>query len=81
MTQLSANTVVEMFNNNKSTYEIADALKTYPNKVRRLLKKLGIAPRNHSEAQSAALTSGRTTHPTKGTVRSEATKKAICEKI
>lgn len=70
-----------MFNDNKSTYEIAEHFKTYPNKIRRLLKKAGIAPRNHAEAQSKALKSGRTSHPTKGKHRSEKTKAAIGEKV
>jgi very-short-patch-repair endonuclease len=55
----------------KSTYEIAEELGTYPNKVRRSLVKLGIALRDKSKAQSKALQTGRHKHPTKGTVRTE----------
>ena len=55
----------------KSTYEIAEELGTYPNKVRRSLVKLGIDLRDKSKAQSKALQTGRHKHPTKGTVRTE----------
>jgi very-short-patch-repair endonuclease len=79
--QLPIDKIIEMFNNNKSTYEIAEYFKTYPNKIRRLLKKAGVQTRNHAEAQSSALKSGRTTHPTKGKPRTEKTKNAIGEKV
>ena len=36
---------------NKSTYEIAKALNTYPNKIRRTLKKHGIELKSKSDAQ------------------------------
>lgn len=81
MSDIPINTVLEMFDNNKSPYEIAEALNTYPNKIRRLLKKLGRQTRNHSEAQSIVLASGKTAHPTKGTKRSESTKRAIGNKV
>lgn len=54
---------------NKSTYEIAEELDTYPNKVRRALKAHNIPVKNRSEAQSAALSTGRAKHPTEGTER------------
>ena len=35
--------IIKMYNeNNKSTYEIAESLGTYPNKIRRTLQKHGI---------------------------------------
>ena len=62
-----------------STYEIADQLHTYPNKVRRILKKNGIPLRDSSAAQKNALEKGRATHPTAGFSLSEETKKKISE--
>ena len=49
---------------NKSTYEIAELLNTYPNKIRRTLKKLGCELKDRSEAQRNALQTGRINHPT-----------------
>jgi very-short-patch-repair endonuclease len=63
----------------KSTYEIAQELNTYPNKVRRALKALGIDLRDKSQAQSVAIASGRHEHPTKGKIRTEAEKIAISD--
>lgn len=73
--------IIKRYKEGQSPYEIAQALNTYANKVRRLLIKAGIELRDHSKAQSLALTSGRTDHPTKGKKRSEATKRAIGEKV
>jgi very-short-patch-repair endonuclease/DNA-binding CsgD family transcriptional regulator len=55
---------------NKSTYEIAELLNTYPNKIRRTLKKHGVSLKSKSEAQKLALESGRCQHPTEGKKRS-----------
>lgn len=55
---------------NKSTYEIAELLNTYPNKIRRTLKKLGCELKDRSEAQRNALQTGRINHPTAGRKRS-----------
>ena len=44
----------------KSTYEIAVALKTYPNKIRRTLNTLGVPLRDKSAAQTVAINSGKT---------------------
>ena len=66
---------------NRSTYEIAEELETYPNKIRRALKHLGIGLRDKSKAQSAALASGRHKHPTKGTNRPERVKIQIIEQM
>ena len=58
--------VREYVENNRSTYWISEKLGTYPNKVRRALKFLGVDLKSKSEAQSNALKSGRHKHPTKG---------------
>ena len=55
---------------NKSTYEIAEALNTYPNKIRRTLLKHGCELKDRSEAQRNALKKGRIDHPTAGRKRS-----------
>ena len=64
-------------NHKKSTYEIAQELKTYPNKIRRALNTLGVDLRDKSKAQTIAIQSGRHEHPTKGKKRTEAEKIAI----
>ena len=55
----------------KSTYEIAEELGTYPNKVRRILKKHGIELKTRSQAQKNALQGGRAKHPTDGKHRTK----------
>lgn len=65
----------------KSTYQLAEDLNTYPNKIRRALKKLGVTLKTKSEAQKQALASGRHKHPTKGTIRDETTKAKISESV
>lgn len=75
--------VVKMYQNNISTYEICEkinkeyGLNFYPNKVNRLLKKLGLKIRTKSESQKIALESNRSKHPTEGRQRSIAEKTAI----
>ena len=69
----------QYMNKNKSTYEIAQELKTYPNKIRRALKTLGVDLRDRSTAQTVAIASGRHEHPTKGKKRTEAEKIAISD--
>ena len=64
-------------NHKKSTYEIAQELKTYPNKIRRALNTLGVDLRDKSKPQTIAIQSGRHEHPTKGKKRTEAEKIAI----
>ena len=54
-----------------STYEIAKELNTYPNKIRRYLKKNGIELKNKSSAQKNALHKGISKIPTKGKRRSK----------
>lgn len=56
---------------NKSTYEIAELLNTYPNKIRRILKKHGCAMKSREEAQRNGLQTGRISHPTMGKSRSQ----------
>lgn len=65
----------------KSTYEIAEEFKTYPNKIRRALTGFGIPIRDKSKAQSEAIKTGRCTHPTKGKKTSEITKNKISDSI
>ena len=56
--------VIKEYHDNKSTYEIAKNLNTYPKKIERILKKNGCKLRSKSEAQKSALKHGRATHPT-----------------
>ena len=63
--------IIKMYNeDNKSKYEIAESLGTYPNKIRRTLNKHGIPLKNKSSAQKNALEQGRSPHPTEGKKRS-----------
>ena len=64
-------------NQKKSTYEIAQDIGTYPNKIRRTLNTLGIDLRDRSSAQTVAIETGRHEHPTRGKKRTEAEKIAI----
>ena len=67
--------IIEQYvNEKKSTYEIAQDLKTYPNKIRRALNTLGVDLRDKSSAQTVAIESGRHEHPTRGKKRTEAEK-------
>ena len=73
--------VISLYNEqNKSTYEIAKQLNTYPNKIRRTLIKHGYELKDKSAAQKAALKSGRSSHPTAGKKRTDAEKIAISQK-
>jgi very-short-patch-repair endonuclease len=71
--------VIKQYRNNKSTYEIAKELGTYPNKIRRILIKNGEEVRNKSKAQTVALKTGRHKHPTKGKNRTEEEKIKISD--
>ena len=69
--------VIKQYKNNHSTYSIARELGTYPKKIERILKKNGHTLRGKAEAQSLAIKSGRTQHPTKGKTRSDEEKLKI----
>ena len=69
--------VINQYNNNSSTYSIAKELGTYPKKIERILKKNGYELRSKAEAQSLAIQSGRTKHPTKGKERTDEEKLKI----
>lgn len=74
--------IIEMYNDqDKSTYEIAKSLNTYPNKIRRTLIKHGYKLKDKSEAQKNALKSGRCEHPTAGKKRSIEEKLKISESM
>ena len=72
--------IIDMYQKQQySTYEIAEKLNTYPNKIRRILKQHGVTLRNAKTAQKNALKKGRAIHPTKGVGLSDKTKKKISE--
>ena len=73
-------TILELYQNQgMSTYEIAEKLHTYPNKIRRVLKRMGVPIRDPSTAQKNALQQGRASHPTQGKQISQETKDKISE--
>lgn len=61
--------IIDMYNNGKSTYEIAQMFQTYPNKIRRILMRHGIELKNRSEAQKNAIERGTSSIPTQGKKR------------
>jgi very-short-patch-repair endonuclease len=70
--------IVSMYQDqNKSTYEIAEYYKTYPNKIRRILTKHGCKIKDRAVAQKLALKGGRAVHPTSGKKRSHEEKVKI----
>jgi very-short-patch-repair endonuclease len=62
---------------NLSFRDIAIKYNTYPNKILRDAKRLGIKIKNKSEAQKNALETGKHKHPTKGRQRTEEEKNNI----
>ena len=72
---------IEMFKNDMSNHEIANALNTYPTKIRRILIKNGYTPRNRSETQKVALKKGTSIHPTQGRERTDEEKLKISTKL
>lgn len=77
MSEIDESHVINEYKNNKSTYEIARDLNTYPNKIRRILKRNGYDLRDKSEAQSLAIKNGIASHPTLGRQRTEQEKNSI----
>jgi very-short-patch-repair endonuclease len=72
--------ILDMYQKQKwSTYQIAERLNTYPNKIRRILTKNGVDLRGSKDAQKNALKNGRSIHPTAGNTMSEETKLKISE--
>lgn len=72
----------ELHNNQQLTIvDIANKYGTYPNKIRRLAKKLEFTIRDRSSAQALALKLGRAAHPTEGKERPIEVKKTIGKKI
>jgi len=71
----------EYIENQRSFSDIAEQLGTYTNKVVRAAKKLGIQPRDKSQAQKLALESGRHDHPTKGKERGSDVKEKISNSV
>jgi len=68
----------DLYVKNKNSFaDIASTYNTYANKLRRDAKKFNIPIRNKSEAQKNALKTGKHKHPTKGTHRTEETKRKI----
>lgn len=65
----------------RSFEEIANDWGTNANRVRRAAKKLGIHIRSHSEAQTAALKTGKVAHPTAGKQHSLSTKEKISSRL
>lgn len=74
--------IVELYTKeNKSTYEIAEMLHTYPNKIRRILIKSGIEIKDKSQAQKNAIIKGTAKIPTKGLHRTQEEKLKISESM
>lgn len=73
--------VIEMYESNKSPYEIAKYFNVYANKIRRLLVKNGVKLRSKSEAQVSSLKNGTRKHPTQGQKRSDLVKIKISNKM
>ena len=73
--------ILKEYNKGASLHEIAENYKTYANKIRRLLKKLGVKMRDKSEAQSNAIKRDRKKHPTAGRERTDEEKLKISEKL
>ena len=63
--------VVDLYEEGRSTYQIAELFSTYPNKIRRILSKNGVQLKSRSQAQKNALGNGRAKHPTVGKVRTK----------
>lgn len=69
------------YNQDLSTYAIAEKLGTYPGKIGRVIKKSGNKLKSARDAQLAAMKSGRNIHPTAGKKHDQQTKNKISDKI
>lgn len=78
---LPVNDIVQKYKEGASFHELAEEYGTYANKIRRLLKKLGVTLRDKSEAQSFALQRNRKEHPTAGKVRTDEERLKISKTI
>lgn len=82
MARLDESQVVKLYlDQGLSARAIAEQLGTYPNKVRRLLQKLGVKIKDHKQVQKELLKSGKVQHPTEGKVRPLETKIKISEQM
>lgn len=82
MTNKSEDYIINLYcEENKSTYEIAKDLNTYPNKILRILKKHGVSVKTKSEAQKNAIKTGRHPHPTEGKTRTDREKLSISKSL
>ena len=50
--------VIQLYEEGRSTYQIAEHFNTYPNKIRRILTKNGVELKTRSQAQKNALKQG-----------------------
>jgi very-short-patch-repair endonuclease len=74
--------IISMYRDqSKSTYEIAEHFKTYPNKIRRILIKHGVDIKDKSAAQKNAIKNGKATIPTQGKARSKEEKLKISKSL
>lgn len=65
----------------KSILKIAEEYETYPNRIFRDAKRLGLKTRSKSEAQKNALSTGVLKHPTKDKKRSQEEKRKIGQSV
>lgn len=71
--------IIKAYESGKSVPEIAEEYSTYSVKIYRILKKHNVQIRTKGEAQSIALSNGRSKHPTQGKNLSDTTKENISE--
>lgn len=71
--------IIKAYKEGKSTYEIAESLGTYSNKILRSLDYLKVERRDYASAQKAALKTGRSSHPTEGKSPTAEHRKGISE--
>ena len=71
--------IIKAYKEGKSSYEIAEALGTYSNKILRSLDYLKVPRRDYTAAQKSALKTGRSSHPTAGKSPTQEHRKKISE--